>query len=136
METTLQQLQRQQKYQNALRFRQQNTSGRSVEPKIYGALSFPSSSTSSTPISKKKKKKKKTSFRQKSTIHSRHVEFEKWREHCCQTQVPSIFIRFLSDPAIMWKPSIATIAQLFFFFGDHSDRNNHSDRSDHMETSL
>ena len=54
-------------------------------------------------------------------VHGHHVEFDEWRERCCQTQVPSIFIHFLSDrsdPAaiilIIWKPSIATIAEIFF----------------------
>ena len=45
--------------------------------KSMGSLSFPSSFTL-----RNTHKYKKTTFKQESMIHSRHVEFDKWRERC------------------------------------------------------
>ena len=52
-------------------------------PKSMGSLSFPSSF-----MLKSTHKYKKPTFKQESTIHSRHVEFDEWREECVRRRSP------------------------------------------------
>ena len=95
-------------------------------PKFISSLSFPSSFKL-----KSTHEYKKTTFKQESTIHSRHVEFDEWREQCVRRRSPRpsfTFSAIVAIAAIIWKTQIATITELFF--------SASSDRSDHMETSL
>ena len=71
-------------------------------PKSMGSLSFPSSFTL-----KSSHKYKRPTFKQEWTIHSRHVEFDKWRERCVRRRSPRpsfTFSAIVPIAAIIWKP--------------------------------
>ena len=64
-------------------------------PKFMSSLSFPSSFTL-----KSTHEYKKTTFKQESTIHSRHAEFDEWREHCVRRRSPRPSFTFSAIVAI------------------------------------
>ena len=72
-------------------------------PKSMGSLSFPSSFTL-----KSTHKYKKTTFKQESTIRSRHVEFDEWHERCVRRRSPRHSFTF---SAIVWKGRLVSISQ-------------------------
>ena len=50
---------------------------------------------------------KKPTFKQESTIHSRHVEFDEWCEQCVRRRSPRpsfTFSAIVAIAAIIWKP--------------------------------
>ena len=68
-------------------------------PKFMSSLSFPSSFAL-----KSTHKFKKPTFKLESTTHSRHVEFDKWREQCVRRRFPRPSFTFSAIAAIIWKP--------------------------------
>ena len=68
-------------------------------PKSMDSLSYPSPFTL-----KSTHKYKKPTFKQESTIHSRHVEFDEWREQCVRRRSPRPSFASSAIAAIIWKP--------------------------------
>ena len=73
------------------------SSGRSLEPKIYGFFVLP--------VVVYVELHKKTTVKLESTIHSHHVEFEEWRERCVRPRrSPRPSFTFSAIAGIIWKP--------------------------------
>ena len=87
-----------------------------IVPKVLSATKQECNTASSFTL-KSTHECKKATFKQESTIHSCHVEFDEWREHCVRRRSPRssfTFSAIIAIAAIMWKPQVATIAELYF----------------------
>ena len=75
-------------------------------PNFMSSLSFPPSFTL-----KSTHEYKKPTFKQESTLHSRHVEFDEWREQCVRRRPPRPSFTFSAIVAITWKPAFRNLPQ-------------------------